>query len=579
MFSNIFPSWPSLNLILLPALGASACAPSWWRHPPGVVDDDSSGGGQDLVVIELPFRTGYGSRCTQGVGGSYSHHFSSTYHDVDLDTPNNVDDYVYAPVSGMAYVHDDDPTDNFGIHLNIDLADGTYIVIGHLADVFIEDGEEVTAGQLVAFEGSTGDSSGDHVHIGRHKGSASQDAILGESIEGLAFTTRDLSTDKFGQIMTSEMICGLDGGHTYESQLAAPLWHPNGSLIKTPESSTVYLLEEVATRAFLTEGAFWDRHYDFGDVALVAEEELDCYGIAQMIKGPYAIGAIYDEGTVWLLLEELNDAYRSRQEVRPSGWQAVLKSWGIIASTHDDLRTADELGVNLAQYTLFTEPAVFREGSLLRESTNYTVYVVSDGIAMPIESWETLLLMGFGNRDVIWVDDGVVATVQQKVGSCSVNAYCVSARDVTSCGGPQDEEGVFPETDEEEEQDNDTAEEETENTLWIGWTMPAFESADRITISGEYTLASGYSYGWQDLAETSGDTGVRYERSGVSPGDSLRFSVEFERDGTVSWSCLAPFPPGTLQGSVEAGVGVTSLNTIPTADPMSDGCGLTVIVP
>ena len=55
-------------------------------------------GGEDVVTIDLPFSAGYESRCPQGVDGAYSHHYTCTYFDLDLDTPNNADDPVYAPI-------------------------------------------------------------------------------------------------------------------------------------------------------------------------------------------------------------------------------------------------------------------------------------------------------------------------------------------------------------------------------------------------------------------------------------------------------------------------------------------------
>ena len=187
------------------------------------------GGGQDVVPVNLPFDAGYSATCVQGVGGSYSHSSDSTYYDVDLDTPNDEDVIVYAPVDGVAYVHDADRNRNYGVHVNIDLSDGTYIVLAHLEDVFIDNGSEVAAGQMIGFEGTTGASTGDHVHIGRHRGDASEDAVYGDSVEGLSFVTADDS-----DLLVSEMNCSLSGGSSYESVLATARWRPSGSLVMTP---------------------------------------------------------------------------------------------------------------------------------------------------------------------------------------------------------------------------------------------------------------------------------------------------------------------------------------------------------
>ncbi|MFH1711673.1 MAG: M23 family metallopeptidase [Patescibacteria group bacterium] len=607
----------AIVFVLLMIVGGG-CRPSWWIDPgylPGVNDTAVEIiGGQDTIVINLPLRNGSQTLCTQGAGGSYSHTGNATRHDVDLDTPNNINDYLFAPIGGVAYVHDDRPHDDFGLHINIDLLDGTYIVIGHLSTIFIEDGQEVAVGQLLGYEGSTGDSTGDHVHIGRHRGNASADAIYGPSVEGLAIMSTDTNTGETGEFQTSQMVCGLSGGHYYRSHLPVELWHPNGSLVKTPTVSTTYLIEAGHRRAFLSEEAFWSRRHDFADVALITDDELlDCYDAGFSFGSNYDINAVYDGSIVWLIEQDSGSGYRARREVPLASWQAVLKSWNITASTYDDLHSPSELGIDLDDYRHDLRPVLFRDGSLVRENSNSAVYFIADGIAMPIESWDVLLLMGFGNRDIIWVDDGIVSAIQQKVGSCSVNSYCLSLEDVTTCGGPNDDEGVIiqggtddddinddselgnpdtghnpPEDDDENDNLGDPGDTGTPaglgqppvaDLLWLEWTTPAGSAADRITVSGEFTPAGGTPTSWQNLAEVHGAATVRYERAGTSAGDSLRFSVEYQSGGGVSWSCLAPFPPGTMQGSVAAGFGAASIDAIPTADPVSNGCGLTIVAP
>lgn len=578
-----------------------------YRLPPGLdgeYDYDAGvGGGQDMITVDMPFARGYRSLCTQCAGGSYSHFYTSTYYDLDLDTPNNTDDLVYAPAGGVGYVHDD-PASGFGVHVNIDLGDGTYIVLGHLSEALIEDGEEVAAGMMVGYEGSTGDSSGDHVHFGRHLGSASEDAAFGESVEGLSVWAYDLATGELNAFKTEQMTCSLSSGHSYESQLPVSLWHPNGTLVKTPDASTVYLIEEGMARPIVSESVFWDMHYDFADLALVSPEELACYGAGDSVDGTYLVKAVYDGVKVWLVVEDAASA--TRREVPAAYWQAVLKSWGIQASTYDDLMTEEQFGTSLEMISYDSEPAVFRDGTLVRENSSATVYAVSDGIAMPIEDWDTFLVMDFGAREILWVDDDAVAAVQGRVGSCSVDAHCVSFEDITTCGGPSGAEETFPGDDEEADgeeaaEDDPDGEDspdttdtgagsETDDTGDTGTTSPAEATLeaewsragdlfDRIELSGEFVHADGVNEGWQTLATVYNATEVVYERHDVGPGDSLRFSVEFESGGSTSWSCLAPFPPGTLQGIADATYGGTPVVVNPEADPVSAGCGLLLQVP
>jgi hypothetical protein len=559
--------------------------------------EPGEGGGQDALTIELPFESGYQSRCVQGAGGSYSHSYDSTLYDVDLDTPNNVDDLVFAPVGGTAYVHDGNRKSGFGVHVNIDQGDYTYVIMGHLDDVLIGDGEEVAAGQLIAVEGTTGNSTGDHVHLGRHRGDASEDASWGDSVEGLIIHADDLSGDGDGDYLTGDMDCDLSTGHVFESENQTPKWHPDGTLIMVPGQSTVYLLQDGEARPFVNEDSFWSRGYDFQDLSLVSQSELNCFPQGEEIAGSASIRAVYEAGTVWLLLDNIEASDQIRYQVRSIGWQAVLKSYGVIAATYDDLQSPSAAGVDLDDYPVATSTAVFRDGTLLKETGQSTVYAVSDGTAQPIVDWDTFLRLDFYTRSIIEVDPGVVSGVQGQVGDCSADAYCLTSADLYACGGPSDQYGSYeaaggrdedPVTEEDtghgtsetQGSADDSSSRSSTGDLHIGWEAPSSHRYERITLSGEYTSADGSVSGWRDLAEVTNSDHIEYQIDDASSGDRLRFSVEFENSsGSRSWSCLAPYPPGTVQGTPSATFGDSSLTVTPADDPSSDGCGLTVTVP
>ncbi len=178
--------------------------------------------GGSVAIWHMPFPAGTAWRCTQGAGGTYSHSYTSTRWDLDLDTPNppNTPATLYAPVSGMVFVHYD--TSGFGTHINLDLGDGTYIVLGHLREAWVEDGAWVWEGEPLGLAGCTGACSGDHVHIGVHSGDAAQRAGLGTSIPSAMFAA-DRSVSGAAQAYpTEDVTCGLSAGHFYESQL--PVW-------------------------------------------------------------------------------------------------------------------------------------------------------------------------------------------------------------------------------------------------------------------------------------------------------------------------------------------------------------------
>lgn len=546
------------------------------------------GGGQDVVSVNLPFDAGFTATCMQGVGGSYSHHYDSTYYDVDLDTPNDEDVPVYAPVDGVAYVHDADRNHNFGVHTNIDLGDGTYIVLAHMDDVFVDDGSEVAAGELLGFEGTTGASTGDHVHIGRHDGDPAKDAIYGDSIEGLTFFMDDGGDSV--ELLTSDMTCAMSGGGRYTSLLATPRWRPNGSLVMTPYASTVYALENFTLRPFTTEGAFVSRNYDFGDVALISSEEAACYATGDAISGDSQVQATYDGDGVWLLVGAWEEASRYRMLVPSQGWQGVLKTWGIQAATYDDLESNDDLGDIVAHYPLLSSAANYRDGSLVSTIESSAVYVMSDGAALPIDRWETLLVLGWEDRDVVEVSDAEFKNVASIRGNCGTDSYCVSKSDVVTCGGPHESgDGVYPaegtgDTGEGSAASDDGGSDDTASTdatgLQIVWLTPSGMIADSISLSGEFTNESGYAYGWnQNIVTTYTAGSIVFDIDDAGPGDSFRYSLEYTYKGSTMWSCTGPFPPGTVTGRPSASYNGAALTVATVDDPGSDGCGLQVTIP
>jgi hypothetical protein len=497
------------------------CTPGYW-------DDRLSmgiGGGQDAIVSDLPFEAGYVTQCTQGTYGDYSHQYVSTAFDVDLDTPNWSDDLVFAPLGGVVYVHDDDRETGFGVHVNLDVGDGTYLVIGHMDQVFVGNGVEVAAGQMLGYEGTTGASSGDHVHFGRHVGDPTKDATKGTSVEGLQLSLTNITTGSGSTVPITSLSCDLVNGHSYESKLETALWHPNGTLVKEPSDPKVYVLQNEKKHPFPNEEVFWSHGYSFDNVALVSPTELSCY--------------------------------KTGKEVELAG---------------EDL-----------------QPQI-PDGTLVTEASTSDVYVISDNIAMPIADWKTYLLLGFGSRQVMTVDDGEVDRLFAQKGSCSVNAYCLDWSDVTTCGGPTGEEAVYDSNadtgflsgDEKEDGAEDKNEKEHADTsdLTVYWQAPGSKNQDRMSLWGEYTHANGSSAGWRLWDEEVSDTSIiSHLFSNTQSGDTFRYTVEFEDDGEISWSCLGPYPDGTMQGTPFVNYGGKGLKTSIVAEVNGSGCNLQVTIP
>ncbi len=395
-------------------------------------------GASDLYAIQLPFAAGDVRRCTQGAGGSYSHTGTSTKHDVDLDTLNTEQEEIYAPVAGIAQVHTESATTNFGYHLNIGLGDGSYVVVAHLDEIFIEDGAEVTAGQLIGYEGCTGACTGDHVHVGRHEGEAELPAQSGTSVE-VAYYTRDTSdaTAELTEVSGEDFVCDVSSGHVYESALPVTSWHPSGSLVKVPNNPNVYLVDGGQARHIEDETVFWSHGYDFADMALISDEELDCLGEGAPVdeEGVVDAGYMEETGEKWLVVSTNGGEDSFRQRVGNTAWEQVFASWGLVYDSDNPPAVYEENDPFFTDYPERSGNAPFRDGTVVKESSQSDVYVISDGVALPVDDWATYLLLGFEAREIVTVDSGEVSQVMDRVGDCASDVWCLDAEAVTTCGG------------------------------------------------------------------------------------------------------------------------------------------------
>ena len=476
----------TLFISVIMAVSTTGCMPDEMFSSGAGEAGSSSDQGGDGIVLQLPFPAGTESLCTQGAGGSHSHGSDSTRYDIDLDTDNNVDDEIYAPIGGVAYVHMNSATSGFGYHVNIDVGDGRYAVVAHLDDIFIQDGQEVVVGQLIGYEGCTGNCSGDHVHVGLHEGDAAQDATNGTSVE-VNYWAADATVYGEPQIIgSSDFICGLTSegdpvqGSFYESALPVTMWHPDGTLVKTPDNARTYVLDGGDLRWIQDESVFWSLGYDFDEVVLISDEELGCYGDASSFTSETLIDAVYDEqGDLWLVVGAEGDSDRYRQQVRQTAWFSVLQSWGL-SYTVGDPPTINE---SLLDWPVQGGYAGFRSGTLVSEHATSDVYAIDGDDALPIISWDVYLMMGFASRTVMEVEDGAVSLLHD-TGSCTADVGCIDMDAVTTCGGGMDlgsgstggvddddddevdEEESIPEEEEpvDEEEEEEEEEEETTST-------------------------------------------------------------------------------------------------------------------
>lgn len=83
---------------------------------------------------------------------------------------------LYAPVSGRMFVGTQ--AGGFGAYVRIETGDGLYVYLAHLRDVAICGGQHVNAGEMVAYSGNTGNSTGPHLHFEVRMGGREQERAV-----------------------------------------------------------------------------------------------------------------------------------------------------------------------------------------------------------------------------------------------------------------------------------------------------------------------------------------------------------------------------------------------------------------
>ncbi|MBI4714233.1 M23 family metallopeptidase [Candidatus Uhrbacteria bacterium] len=524
--------------------------------------DNSNKGGGGVIVLQIPLPNGMTILCTQGAGGEYTHYLKSTANDLDFDTSNVERWELYASVSGYAYVHTFAATGSgFGNHVCIDLGNGYYVVIAHLDEIIVCDGCEVAVGQLIGIEGCTGKCTGDHVHVGLHKGDATLPAENGESVPATYVVSDSSGEEK--TLESEQFVCGLGTGKKgddepvgkyYTSALPVALSHPDGTLVKTAHDSKVYLISNGEVRWITNENVFWSLGYDFSDLVIISDEELACYKKGVDISDAGFVKAVRDPlGQIWLLNGLANQWNRYRIKVDEIGWESVLSSWGLSYYTWDPPPIVDWSNSYLSNWPEKDGLAQFRNGTLIKEYTKSDVYVAEQNVAMPIKDWHTFTLLGFGERPIIEVDSGVVLAVQKVVGDCASGIYCISSEVVTTCGHSmlvakdepyidQDDTGEIEMAGfKEEAGEAEEAEEDGSRRL-----QPALDSVSFIVTypySAPRTLNVQAYYqksdlgGWWDKSEFDSDNDVSLSFEQVPDGIcGFRLNVS-EGNPATSWLC------------------------------------------
>lgn len=112
----------------------------------------------DCYLIAVPFGMEFE---TEGGAGGVTFHMGTDI--VGKDTDGKP---VVAAANGkVVYVEEDNPAQAYGIHVIIDHGDGVKTLYGNLGSTDVKKGDTVKAGQKIGEVGTTGSSTGAHLHF------------------------------------------------------------------------------------------------------------------------------------------------------------------------------------------------------------------------------------------------------------------------------------------------------------------------------------------------------------------------------------------------------------------------------
>jgi hypothetical protein len=161
--------WLSLGAL---ALVAAACAPGDVGEEGEEAGEETEDDAEGLSVgFQLPFPCGQA-----WMGETRTGH--SPQLAVDFNRPNDIDDTVVAAAGGTVTRVDNEGNDSYGRWIEIDHGGGYRTRYAHLSTQTVSVGQVVARGKKIGTVGSTGGSSGPHLHYEQRRNGVVQKPVF-----------------------------------------------------------------------------------------------------------------------------------------------------------------------------------------------------------------------------------------------------------------------------------------------------------------------------------------------------------------------------------------------------------------
>ena len=146
------PAVPALGAPALAAPLAAAAPPARPAAPAPALRPPAAPAvaGGAVRILSGPVTSGFGGR------------WGTVHEGMDIAAP--IGTPIHVPLAGV--VISSGPASGFGMWVRVQHNDGTITVYGHINRSFVQVGQRVAAGQVIAETGNRGQSTGPHLHIG-----------------------------------------------------------------------------------------------------------------------------------------------------------------------------------------------------------------------------------------------------------------------------------------------------------------------------------------------------------------------------------------------------------------------------
>jgi murein DD-endopeptidase MepM/ murein hydrolase activator NlpD len=321
--------------------------------------DQGGGSASSLGSAVVPSTTGvtspYGYR-THPIKGV--RHFHSG---IDYGAPYGTPINAYAAGTVVRAQHTD--AGGYGIHAMIDHGNGYATLYGHASKLLVKQGQKVSAGEQIAKVGSTGTSTGNHLHFeARQNGKAINPLSLpapqsSSSVQGLIEQLEDVFDNRYdiapkkanitpGQYYLSDFDKNitLSENVTRWSDIAAEALHKTGQY---SHDNLILLLYQMQTESSGNPRAInnWD---------INAKNGVPSKGLMQVIDPTFKAYAMDGYNTdIYDPLSNIIASIRytvSRYGSLRNGWRGHGYAKGTLGTKEDEIAVVDEFGPELIMH-------------------------------------------------------------------------------------------------------------------------------------------------------------------------------------------------------------------------------------